>query len=475
MKRSPLKLSKYVLLLLFLLPLLVGGAVLGWAISQRQDPQQQPPRELAMSVVVAEVQQHDIQPRVTGYGLAQPARTWTAIARVPGAIVETHDHLKSGNYVKQGEVLLRIDPEDYQIALDQHHAEAQAIRAQIAEVERTRANSEASLEVEKRSLELARRDYQRNKDLTVTGAVSASEADSIERAVLAQQSIIQQLENSLGLIEPQIQRLNANLQSVEQRRRSAELDLQRTTLTAPFDCRLAEVNIEPGQYVATNQQLFEVHGTAATEVEARIPLDDLTVLAALALRSESANPPTQELPAASLNSLVQGLDATVRVRSGEWSRSWPAQIVRIREGIERRTRSVGVVVRVDHQQARTSEPETPLLAEMFCEVELTGRTWHNQLLVPRGAMRDGYVLVVGKDNRLQRREVERLFDHDEFVCVRGELGPGEQVVSIDPGVAVEGALVHAVQAMPASDSQPAEVPVAEQVSESVSASEETHE
>jgi len=58
----------------------------------------------------------------------------------------------------------------------------------------------------------------------------------------------------------------------------AKLDLAKTVVKAPFDCRLGEVEIEPGQYLAAGQSLFESHGTALTEVEIQIPLDQLRTL-----------------------------------------------------------------------------------------------------------------------------------------------------------------------------------------------------
>ena len=60
--------------------------------------------------------------------------------------------------------------------------------------------------------------------------------------------------------------------------RQAELDLAKTVIETPFDCRLGKVEIEPGQYLAAGQSLFEAHGTALTEVEIQIPLDQLRTL-----------------------------------------------------------------------------------------------------------------------------------------------------------------------------------------------------
>ncbi|GEM_PF-6318408 len=54
-----------------------------------------------------------------------------------------------------------------------------------------------------------------------------------------------------------------------------ERDLAKTVIASPFDCRLGKVEIEAGQYLTAGQSLFEVYGTAVTEVEIQVPLDQL--------------------------------------------------------------------------------------------------------------------------------------------------------------------------------------------------------
>ena len=280
--------------LLIVPPIVLGIAVLAFAASSRNGPQQQPVEEQARILTVVPVQQREIQPLVVGYGLAQPARTWRAVARVAGTVLETHPNLNAGALVAQGAALVRIDPTDYELQIAQLKAETDALRAQIAETEASRENDQATLALEEQSLVLSRQELARQKRLFEQRAASASAMEQGEREMLLQQRSVQSLRNSLNLIPAKLDRLRANLDAVEQQLASARRDLERTVIKAPFDCRLASVSMETGQYVAANEQLFEVHGVESMEVEARLPIDDLHKLVPAGNAASSAGTQTIE-------------------------------------------------------------------------------------------------------------------------------------------------------------------------------------
>jgi len=63
--------------------------------------------------------------------------------------------------------------------------------------------------------------------------------------------------------------LNSALAVQQANLKQAGIDLAKTTIKAPFDCRLGDVNMEVGQFVRAGQLLFKAHGTAVTQIEAR--------------------------------------------------------------------------------------------------------------------------------------------------------------------------------------------------------------
>jgi len=162
---------------LFLIPVLAGVLMLALAVTLRPSPVQLPTKEASTSVRIIEVPQVSLVPRAVGYGIVLPGRVWQAGAEVAGKIVEIHPHLKRGAVIGKGEVLLKIDPTDYRLAILQAEADIRATNAQIKELDGREENTKASLKIENRSLELSQRDFERKRKLLKQGSVSQAALD----------------------------------------------------------------------------------------------------------------------------------------------------------------------------------------------------------------------------------------------------------------------------------------------------------
>ena len=412
---------------LFVPPVLIGLAAVGLAVANRSAPEPGRPAEIARTLGVTPAERRAVIPTVVGYGTAAPARTWRAVSEVGGRVVHAHPRLDPGAGVAADELLVRIDATDYELTVARLQAEAESLEAQIREAEAATENDRATLAIEQKSLALAERELARLKGLAGNMAIAPTEVDAQDRAVLTQQRQARELQNSLNLAPAKVARLRAELAATSKRIAAADRDIDRTEISSPFDARLAAVAIEPGQYVAPGQELFTVHGTDAAEVEARIPLDDLRRL----------GPDNYDGPTA-IDGLFRGVAATVRVRSGAFVQEWPGEPVRLRERVDPRTRTVGVVVRVD---LRTGPP---LLEGTFCEVEFRGQPRPGRLVVPRTAVRAGGLFVINADGRLDRRAVRVDLALGDDLAVSGELAEGDRVVVSDPTPAVVGMLVDPV-------------------------------
>ena len=104
---------------LFFVPVLIGVLIVGLAINSRQMPEQIPAEEVAKNVRIITTPEVLLVPRAIGYGNVKPGRVWQAVAQVGGQIVEIHPQLKKGAIIGEGEVLLRIDPTSYRLAIAQ--------------------------------------------------------------------------------------------------------------------------------------------------------------------------------------------------------------------------------------------------------------------------------------------------------------------------------------------------------------------
>jgi len=342
--------------------------------------------------------------------------------------------------VKEGEVLLRIDTTEYELAIVQIEADMAQVSAQLAELAVKQANDRASLEIEEESLALAQRDLQRAKRLVGRKAVSQAEVDNQQRNVLTQRQVVQRLQNSLKLVPQQRKSLEATLAVKKASLAQAELNLAKTVIKAPFDCRLGEVEIEPGQFLVAGQSLFEAHGTAYTEVETQIPLDQLRNLLHPDHHFQAPLNMDAEMAKAHLD-----FDVKVKYRSGDFEAEWEGRVARMRERIEPRTRTIGLVIAVDkpYEQAIPGK-RPPLVQGMFCEVELRGAVHRGRIVIPRLALHEGYVYLVDDENRLCRRKVEIAFAQSNFLCLRNGLKEGERLVVSDPTPAIEGILLNPI-------------------------------
>ena len=108
---------------LFIPPILLGAAALFYMGKNRDLPKQLPIAEVARTLRIIEVPQVALVPRVLGYGAAQPADIWSAVAEVKGRVVAVHPELKAGAIIRADKEVLRIDPAEYELLIAQFKAE----------------------------------------------------------------------------------------------------------------------------------------------------------------------------------------------------------------------------------------------------------------------------------------------------------------------------------------------------------------
>ncbi len=426
--------------LLFVLPVLLGIAVVVFMVRSRGGPEQTPPSELASKVRVIAAPEVTLVPRALGYGNVRPGMVWEAVAQVGGQIVETHPQLKKGAILGKGEVLLRIDPSTYELAIVQTEANIRSVEAQLMELRVKETNTRASLRIEESILELSDRDLSRKRALLKNKTVSQASVDEQERNVLTSRQRVQSLRNKLNMIPAERQTLMAQRALYQAQLETARLDLRRTTIAAPFDCRIAEVNVEKTQYAAQGTVLVVADSIDVSEVVAQLPVGKLISLipadAELPTRAEAM---MERLPE------ILSLSAVVRLRGGTVDAQWKARFTRISDTIDPKTRTAGVIVAVDDPYRQTIPGvRPPLVKNMFVEVELSGKPRPGQVVVPRAALHGRQVYVVNAETRLERRDVEVAFLQTNFASVKSGLRAGEQVVISDLIPAIDGMLLDPV-------------------------------
>jgi len=408
-------------------PILVGIAIFIFMVSGKQAPQKSDRGEPTRFVRVITVQARDFIPLAEGYGSVQPAQVWAAVAQVSGRIIAMHPRLRDGEIITAGTRLFRIDPADYELNL----AKAQT---ELAELNAQGENSAASLKIEQRNLALAEKEFKRQKKLAGQGTVSRSRADEAERAMLSSRSLVQNLENTIALLPIQRSLQQAKITQ-------AERDLANTTLTAPFNMRVTGLAIETHQFVSSGQTLLSGDSVDRVEIIAQVSMADLRNL----FIGQPRLPTDINTITNSLAELT-GFKPVVKMDVGNGLiAEWEAEFVRISDSVDPQTRTMGIVVAVDHpMQKIIAGIRPPLSKGMFVQVSIAGHTQPDRIIVPRSVIRAGKIYIVNSDNRLETRTVTRLYNQQQVAVIGEGLQSGEKIVVSDLIPAVDGMLLQSV-------------------------------
>ncbi len=401
-------------------PIAIGIAIFSNLTGNKQPPQQVETPTPPQAVRTLTVPQLDLRPVAEGYGSVQPAKVWSAIAQVSGRVIEMHPRLRDGEIIAAGELLYRIDPVDYELAREQ-------LKAELAELEVNQLNTIELLNIEQRNLQLAQRELERLQSLAKQGNISRSSADSAERTMLNSRTAVQNLSNTLALIPSQRRVIEAKLAQ-------AQRDLEHTKIHAPFNLRIASLDMETEQYISSGQKLFEGDGVDRSEVVAQVALSSMR---RLFIGHRDTPPGQKELTEGLVN--YAALQPTIEMDLGGITARWEAEFVRFSDSIDSETRTIGVVVALDKPYEQVIPGQRPPLSKgMFVKVALQGRIQPQQIVIPRSAVRGGKVYLLNSNNQLQIRPVEIRYSQGNLSVIKSGINAGDTLVLSDLIPAVEG-------------------------------------
>lgn len=189
--------------------------------------------------------------------------------KVPGYVAQLL--IKDNQEVKKGDVLLEIDPRDYETSVAQARADLEAARSQLTQsqaqvkvCDAKVAQAQAAVAAAEAQNHQAADDLKRYESVDKT-AVSRSAFDAAQsRAqvaganVEATRSQVLEAESEVALSEAGVQTARAAVQQAQARLRQAELNLSYTRVTAPEDGRVTRRAVEEGAYVQPGQSLMAI-------------------------------------------------------------------------------------------------------------------------------------------------------------------------------------------------------------------------
>ena len=182
----------------------------------------------------------------------------TIASEVAGRVVEVRVH--ENQRVQAGDVLFRIDPQPYELAVSELKAEAEAIGAYLDSSRDAYAAALADLDSKRADLRHGEQTYQRIDDLRGKGLVSQESLDdaanTVETARADRDAAIAMAAKARTLLggdaDTPVEQL-AGYRVIQARLARAELDLARTTVRAPADGVIGKQTLQAGDYLALGQ------------------------------------------------------------------------------------------------------------------------------------------------------------------------------------------------------------------------------
>lgn len=300
---------------------------------------------------------------IRGNGAIEARTRINIVPQVGGRIVRIHPQLRAGGYFKANEVLLEIEPIDYQLAVTNAESEvASAKRALQLEI----AESEAAIEE--------------------WNALHASEPVPL-----------------LVSRKPQIAEARASLKAAKAMLQQARLNLKRTRISMPFAGRVVEASIDVGEVVNANQTVGTVYSRELFEIPVPIEVDQLVWL------ELDANNNNHSLNKHQVDILVQLAGKQYRLNG------WIARVESELNAVSRLARVVVSLKADDIPQDLRDE----VIPGLFVDVELSAKQIDNITVLPHRVLHEGGVIWIVQNGKLAFYQPEIIHLSASDIWIKG--------------------------------------------------------
>jgi RND family efflux transporter MFP subunit len=363
--------------------ILIGSvAVLGLIFSTEPEAERSGiAKQSAMLVQVETVQQGTYSPAISATGTVQPSEEIILGARIEGEVINRTPAFVPGGYVEEGEVLLQIDSTDYVNDLMQANSELR--------------QAKSALQQEMGLQEAAKREYALLEDT------------------------LSETNRALVLRQPQLLATEAQVESAQAAVNQARLNLDRTTIRAPFNAHIIERNVNKGSLVSPGQSLGQLVGIDTYWVEVSVPMNKLGRL------NFEEDSPVQ----------IRNRSAW---REGQYREG---RLFKMLGTLEYETRMARVLVEVkDPVSIKKGNEGLPrLIIGSFVETSIQGKELDNVVKVNRDHIRSNETVWVMQGDSLDIREVGIEFQNSEFAFISSGLNDGDRVITTNLANVTQGA------------------------------------
>ncbi|MGB0372421.1 MAG: efflux RND transporter periplasmic adaptor subunit [Opitutales bacterium] len=338
-------------------------------------------RRSAALVEVVELKIGDFRPTISALGTVEPSREIELRPQVSGEIISFSEDFIPGGFVEKGELLLKIDPADYV--------------NQLAMRESDLAQSKADLELEKGQQTAAEQEF----------ALLGEEIDASNR--------------SLILREPQIRIAEARLAASQAMRDTAQLDLDRTQVFAPFDSQIIERSVNMGSQVSSGTNLASLVGIDEYWVIASVPQADLRWI----------DLPKENTPGAAVEIAKPTVWGPESIREG--------RVLRLIGTLDESTRLARLLIGISDPLAQKTDGP-PLLLGTVVETRIQAKEFKNVAKIDREYLRGENRVWIMKDGELDIRDITIAYLDESYAYVDSGVEDGETLVMTNLATVSQG-------------------------------------
>lgn len=344
---------------------------------------------VATNVPVIELKPVTLGRQWRGLGPARAVDEASVAAQVTAQVIDIPQGIDDGVTVERGQVLARLDPEDFEHQAAITRANLRDIAARLEQLDTQQARLIERRALEEQLVEIAVSERQRVERLYDSDAAGRQGLDQARRQAIEAQRAMNATLEQLDAIEPRRAQLQAQHAREQASLERALLNVRRCTIRSPIGGMIQSMQVEVGEHVSPGQPVARIVGLSRIEVALSVP-------------------------ASARADLARGDPVTIHDDGGA-GRTWEAAIGRILPESDPATRTVTCIIEIEQPDAPatfgTPEGQGLLMPGTFVSAVVTGAEPKPRWVVPRRAVRHDRVLLV-RDGVIESRPVRIAFSHE---------------------------------------------------------------
>ena len=374
------------------------GAAVGLYMNSPTTKKSKPKRPIPI-VQTVNLSLRSEQVSIEAFGTVIPAKQVALRTEVEGRIIRKNTELIPGGIISKGELVVQIDPLDYQLLVNEREAEV--------------AEARYSLELEEGQQIIAKEEWH----------------------LLEEDMVAMQASKNLALREPHLRFVKAKLQAAESRLAAAKLSVKRTTINAPFNGLVLDNYVEQGQLISSQTEIATLAETDQFWVQITIPVSRL---------SRIRFPDNSGQPGAAARIIFENEDGTKISR--------PGTLFKLLGELDSQSRMAKILVVFndplnlkENDKLATDPDHGKILLGSYVKVEIEAGTLDNIFIIPRQAVHEGDIIwLLNSENSLAIRPVNIIWRRQNEMLIRADLNDSEKLIvsrlqSPLPGMALRSA------------------------------------